>query len=280
MIRNPYVGPRTFEESESQFFFGRDEEIEILAGLVMARRAALFFAQSGAGKSSLLRAGLIPELSRQETMGHGRRAITYQKMWVLPILMVGGGIPSQMSQPIANIYVFSALLGVNLTPLRIFKVILVPITVNLAVLASFGPITGFFTLSTDSYPFMKLLNVLFFAVAGLIGLGMLLKLLDSLEAVEESRKKEAGAAGPSGDGEEASPRPVARPRAGEESLFPKGFEARKTFFVWIFLYAVVGAQMGWILRPFIGSPDMDFQIFREREANIFIDVMRTLGEFF
>ena len=111
MIRNPYVGPRTFEESESQFFFGRDEEIEILAGLVMARRAALFFAQSGAGKSSLLRAGLIPELSRQETMGHGRRAITHQNMWVLPILMVGGGIPSQMSQPIANIYVFSALLS-------------------------------------------------------------------------------------------------------------------------------------------------------------------------
>jgi hypothetical protein len=111
MIRNPYVGPRTFEESESQFFFGRDEETEILAGLVMARRAALFFAQSGAGKSSLLRAGLIPELSRQETMGHGRRAVTYQKMWVLPILTVGGGIPSQMSQPIANIYVVNALLS-------------------------------------------------------------------------------------------------------------------------------------------------------------------------
>jgi hypothetical protein len=111
MIRNPYVGPRTFEESESQFFFGRDEEIEILAGLVMARRAALFFAQSGAGKSSLLRAGLIPELSRQETIGRGRRAVTHQKMWVLPILTVGGGIPSQMSQPIANIYVVNALLS-------------------------------------------------------------------------------------------------------------------------------------------------------------------------
>ncbi len=75
----------------------------------MARRASLFFAQSGAGKSSLLRAGLIPELTRQETIGRGRRARSYQKMWVLPILSVGGAIPSQITEPIDNIYVFSAL---------------------------------------------------------------------------------------------------------------------------------------------------------------------------
>ncbi|HXV98123.1 MAG TPA: hypothetical protein VEC93_06835, partial [Anaerolineae bacterium] len=105
---NPYVGPRAFEESESEFFFGRDKEIEILVGLVMARRAALFFAQSGAGKSSLLRAGLIPELTRQETIGRGRRTRSYQKMWVLPILSVGGAIPGQMTEPIDNIYIFSA----------------------------------------------------------------------------------------------------------------------------------------------------------------------------
>ncbi|MFQ5612791.1 MAG: hypothetical protein ACE5H9_11725 [Anaerolineae bacterium] len=111
MTQNPYVGPRAFEEEESPFFFGRDEEIQILAGLVMARRAALFFAQSGAGKSSLLRAGLLPELTRQETIGRGRRARTVQKMQVLPILTVGGGTPAEMRQPIANIYVFSALLA-------------------------------------------------------------------------------------------------------------------------------------------------------------------------
>ena len=106
---NPYVGPRAFEENESQFFFGRNEEIEILTGQVMARRASLLFAQSGAGKSSLLRAGLIPKLTRQETIGRGRHAHTYQKMEGLPILSVGGAIPSQMSEPIGNIYVFSAL---------------------------------------------------------------------------------------------------------------------------------------------------------------------------
>jgi len=34
----------------------------------------------------------------------------------------------------------------------------------------------------------------------------------------------------------------------------------------------------WILRPFIGSPNLSFQLFRDREANFFIDVLRTLGQ--
>lgn len=105
--QNPYVGPRPFEENEQQFFFGRSEEVAILEGLVMARRASLFFAQSGAGKSSLLRAGLIPELTRQQTVGRGPRARVYQKMRVLPILSVGGAVPSTV-QP-ANVFIFNAL---------------------------------------------------------------------------------------------------------------------------------------------------------------------------
>lgn len=108
-LRNPYIGPRAFEVDERDLFFGRDEEIEILAGLVLARRAALFFAQSGAGKSSLLRAGLIPELTRQETVGRGSRARTYQRMRVLPIVTVGGALSDSVDSPIANVYVFRAL---------------------------------------------------------------------------------------------------------------------------------------------------------------------------
>ena len=109
--RNPYVGPRPFEEGDREFFYGRDQEIEILAGLVMARRAVLFFSPSGAGKSSLLRAGLIPELTRQETVGRGKRARLYQKMRVLPIVTVGGAVPEGMRRSIANVYTFRALLS-------------------------------------------------------------------------------------------------------------------------------------------------------------------------
>lgn len=53
--------------------------------------------------------------------------------------------------------------------------------------------------------------------------------------------------------------------------------ARRTFQVWLVIYALVGAQMGWVLRPFIGSPSLKFEWFCDRQANIFIDIIRTIG---
>ena len=110
---NPYVGPRAFNAGQRKYFYGRDEEIAILEGLVMTARASLFFAQSGAGKSSLLRAGLIPELTQQVKIGRGPRARIYQKMDVLPVVSVGGGIPGDINAEIANIFIFSALLSLQ-----------------------------------------------------------------------------------------------------------------------------------------------------------------------
>lgn len=108
---NPYVGPKPFTGEESDRFFGRTEEIAILEGLVLARRVTLLFAQSGAGKSSLLNAGLIPSLQKIHTGGYGVRKYRYQKMRVLPVLSVGGAIPADVrEQDVKNVYVFSTLL--------------------------------------------------------------------------------------------------------------------------------------------------------------------------
>jgi len=176
-----------------------------------------------------------------------------------------------------SLYVFSALLGVRLRPKDTFRLILVPIVVNLAVLASLGPITGFFTLSTTSYPFMKLLNVFFFATAGFIGLKVLLAMLSNLEAAQST----IGAAGPPPGKSSETQNPTtegAAAQAPSPCLSRARTAASKTFLVWVVIYALVGAQMGWILRPFIGSPNLSFQLFRDREANFFIDVLRTLGQ--
>lgn len=62
---NPYVGPRPFLPSESNRFFGRDHEANLLIPLVITERLLLFYAQSGAGKSSLLNARLIPGLQQR-----------------------------------------------------------------------------------------------------------------------------------------------------------------------------------------------------------------------
>lgn len=42
------------------------------------------------------------------------------------------------------------------------------------------------------------------------------------------------------------------------------------------LFAVVGGQLAWTLRPFIGSPSQGFQVFRELEGNIVTHVLGLL----
>ena len=57
---NPYVGPRAFRSGET--LFGRGHETESLTSLLLAERIVLLHSQSGAGKTSLLQANLIPRL--------------------------------------------------------------------------------------------------------------------------------------------------------------------------------------------------------------------------
>ena len=66
--RSPYLGLRRFEEDEQSLFFGRDQTIEELLQLVRSSQFALVAGASGSGKSSLVRAGLVPQL-RQRLVG-------------------------------------------------------------------------------------------------------------------------------------------------------------------------------------------------------------------
>jgi len=100
---NPYVGPRPFTEEDEHFFFGRTEEIEVLASLVSTRRASLLFAQSGAGKSSLLMAGLAPRLLRHRRIVRNREV--FDPLFSgLRIARVGKGLPELQPD---NVFVYS-----------------------------------------------------------------------------------------------------------------------------------------------------------------------------
>jgi putative ribosome biogenesis GTPase RsgA len=80
---NPYVGPRPFEVGEP--LFGRDREVQRAPRTRLSgERIVLLHSPSGAGKSSLIQAGLIPRLRerfdvwRPTRVGHplarGRRS--------------------------------------------------------------------------------------------------------------------------------------------------------------------------------------------------------------
>ena len=63
--QEPYVGPRSFEPNESRIFFGRTEEVDRLVSLVLSNRTVVLCGQSGAGKTSLINAGLLPALQAE-----------------------------------------------------------------------------------------------------------------------------------------------------------------------------------------------------------------------
>ena len=60
-----YPGLKPFERSQSAVFYGRGEDVQRLTNLVVRERLVVLFAKSGIGKTSLLQAGVAPELERQ-----------------------------------------------------------------------------------------------------------------------------------------------------------------------------------------------------------------------
>lgn len=177
-----------------------------------------------------------------------------------------------------SLYVFNALVGSRLDIGTVFRLLMVSLVVMVAVLASMGPIVAFFGASTSSYPFMKLLNVVVFGISGLLGLGFLLRTLErlSLRWVLTSVEGEEGLP-PAGD--VATAGPVSKGPLDVSTAMPAA-NLRRVFRAWVVLFGLVGAQMAWVLRPFLGDPRAPFTWFRPRTSNFFEAVVRTLMDLF
>ena len=61
-LQNPFVGLRPYQSRDSLFYFGRNEQTKTLLRLLHQHRFVAVVGSSGAGKSSLIRAGLVPQL--------------------------------------------------------------------------------------------------------------------------------------------------------------------------------------------------------------------------
>ena len=61
----PYKFLDYFEVADQPIFFGRDEEVNQLAQHIMAHKLTVLFGRSGVGKTSLIKAGVIPRLEEE-----------------------------------------------------------------------------------------------------------------------------------------------------------------------------------------------------------------------
>ncbi len=184
-----------------------------------------------------------------------------------------------------SLYVFNALVGSRLEPGAVGRLLIAALGVMTAVQASLGPITAFFSLSTTSYPFMLLLNVAVFAVSGFLGLSFLLQTLHRLDAQPPAPPPRPVAPDPPPEPlidplSEPLADPLSEPLLGPLDRFgarPITPRVQTVFRIWMVVFSLVGAQMGWVLRPFVGNPNLPFSWFRERQHNFFVGVLEALG---
>lgn len=126
------------------------------------------------------------------------------------------------------LYVINVLMGSRLGFRQTLALILVAFTLNAILLASFGPIVIFFTVTGADYHFLKLLHV---AVMALGGLGAMIALYRGIVAQCE-----------------------------HSDVYPR--HAVRILLVWMLIFGFVGTQTAWSLRPFLGAPELPFELFR------------------
>jgi WD40 repeat protein/class 3 adenylate cyclase len=78
---NPYKGLRAFEEADAVDFFGREELVEQLVKRLATTRFLAVVGPSGSGKSSVVRAGLLPAIRRGD--------IPASESWVIADMFPG-----------------------------------------------------------------------------------------------------------------------------------------------------------------------------------------------
>jgi hypothetical protein len=138
-----------------------------------------------------------------------------------------------------SFFVLNALAGLAQDFRRVLNALLAFQAIAALVLSAVAPITFLFNVSTDFYHFMILWNGVAFGVASLTGHATMRRLYRPLIA--------------------GNPR------------------HRQLYRVWMFLYIFVGIEMGWVLRPFIGDPNLPVQFFRRGAwGNAYGEVIRIL----
>ncbi len=179
-----------------------------------------------------------------------------------------------------SLYVFNALIGSRLTLSTVVRLLVASVAVMVTVLASLGTIVAFFSVCTTSYPFMQIFNVAVFAISGTFGLRFLLQTLQTFNVAEAHRRtppvsetwetQETAIPGPQETSALREPMP-SRTASGH---------VQTVFQLWIIVFGLVGVQMAWVLRPFIGDPNQPFTWFRHRESNFFLAVFHALASLF
>ncbi|OQX78396.1 MAG: hypothetical protein B6D64_06735 [Bacteroidetes bacterium 4484_276] len=144
------------------------------------------------------------------------------------------------------LYVIQFMLGSKMGVLQMMNTILSGFVVFATIMASFAPIVIFFMITGNNYSFLKLLHVGIFIFSGAFGMRII------IEALKYSCEK--------------------------KNVYPK--IGINIFKFWIVIFAFVGVQLAWNLRPFVGDKNLPLELFREKEGNFYLAVFHSADDLF
>lgn len=144
-----------------------------------------------------------------------------------------------------SFYIVQLVLGSKVKIKQLGVMMLSGFLMTTTIMLAFAPIVLLFQLSGDNYNFLKFLHVGVFVFSGFFGMRAV---LDAL-----------------------------RNSFAEQGVYPQ--IGLSIFRVWVIIFAFVGVQLAWNLRPFVGYKDMPYELFRkDTQGNFYSSMIKSLGE--
>jgi hypothetical protein len=171
-----------------------------------------------------------------------------------------------------TLFIFNSLSGSKMTIFQTLSYLSIGNCIIAAVMLAFAPVTLFFLISSDHYQFYKILNVVFFAVSGFAGVRIVYRsMVPKKKHISQNHNAQEQTSTTTDS--EKSDIPVSNQVKTADST---GAHTGILKF-WVLLFAFVGSQLAWTLRPFFGSPDIPFSIFREVGGNFYQNILQSIG---
>lgn len=144
-----------------------------------------------------------------------------------------------------SFYIVQLVLGSKVKIKQLAVMMLSGFLMTTTIMLAFAPIVLLFQLSGDNYNFLKFLHVGVFVFSGFFGMRAV---LDAL-----------------------------RNSFAEQGVYPQ--IGLSIFRVWVIIFAFVGIQLAWNLRPFVGWKDMPFELFRkDTQGNFYSTMIKSIGD--
>jgi len=143
-----------------------------------------------------------------------------------------------------SFYVIQQVLGSKMTLRQMVFIILSGFVLTAAIAISFAPIVILFQMTGGNYHFLQLLHVAIFIFSGIFGMRLM------VEALKFACEK--------------------------KDIYPN--IGVNVFRIWMIIFAFVGIQIAWNLRPFLCNKTEEFKLFRKYEGNFYTAIIYSVQQ--